>query len=96
MKNIIKSILILLVCSTSINAFSFDVKTLALVGKDKVGFINRTGKFVIKPVYDDAMPFKDGCAAVNNNGKWGFIDENGKVLETAEKKVISDKATVGI
>lgn len=30
--------------------------------------------------------------------KWSYarVDENGKVLETAEKKLISDKATVGI
>jgi hypothetical protein len=43
----------------------------------KVGFVDATGEFKIKPTYDDALPFSDGAAAVEREGKWGFIDTSG-------------------
>lgn len=55
---------------------------LAMVedGNNKKGFINRQGKMVIPFLYDDAMPFNEGYAAVSQNGKWGFISAWGTVL----------------
>lgn len=35
---------------------------------------------VIAPQYEDAGQFSDGLAAVKKNGKWGYIDEEGKVV----------------
>ena len=35
-------------------------------------------KETIKPIYQDANVFSEGYAAVKQNGKWGYIDENGK------------------
>ncbi len=45
-----------------------------------IGFVNKVGKEVIPPQYEDASPFADGFAAVKLNGKWGFIDTSGKWL----------------
>ncbi|MEX0704424.1 MAG: WG repeat-containing protein [Planctomycetales bacterium] len=42
-----------------------------------VGFMDRTGKVVIKPQFDDARPFTEGLAAVKKEGKWGYIDHSG-------------------
>ena len=34
----------------------------------------------IKPQYEEALLFSEGLAAVKKNGKWGYIDETGKVV----------------
>jgi WG containing repeat len=48
----------------------------------KYGYIDPTGKFQIKPKFDDARPFSEGLAAVKINdgegSKWGYIDKSGK------------------
>lgn len=46
----------------------------------KWGFIDKTGKYVINPQFDDATPFADGLARVKLGGKWGFIDKTGKLV----------------
>jgi hypothetical protein len=56
-------------------------KTLAPVRiGDKWGYIDRTGKFVIKPRFDDAGWFHEGLAAVKIGDKWGYIDRTGKFV----------------
>jgi hypothetical protein len=53
--------------------------------KGKWGYIDKTGKLIINPIYDDANEFKDGLAAVakidekKNEKQWGFIDKSGAV-----------------
>ena len=32
-------------------------------------------------IYDDAISFSEGLAAVKKEGKWGFVDRNGKELD---------------
>lgn len=52
----------------------------AIVQKEfSYGYIDKQGKFVIKPVYDEARDFSNGLAAVKKDGKWGFIDIDGNV-----------------
>lgn len=46
----------------------------------KYGYIDRTGEVVIAPIYDSALPFEDGIAYVEKNGKSGYIDPNGKEI----------------
>lgn len=46
----------------------------------KFGFINRTGKLIVEPIYDDAREFHEGLAAVKSDGKWGYIDNTGKLI----------------
>jgi hypothetical protein len=60
----------------------------------KVGYLDRQGNVLVQPKYDDARPFSEGLAAVNEGsttefhpgarmplprgGKWGFIDRTGR------------------
>ncbi|EAI9641912.1 WG repeat-containing protein, partial [Campylobacter coli] len=44
------------------------------------GFIDRSGKFVIKPKFDSVGKFSEGLAGVKLNGKYGFIDKSGKFV----------------
>jgi hypothetical protein len=46
----------------------------------KWGLIDKTGKEIVPPKYDNAGGFKEGLAKVKLNGKWGFIDKTGKVI----------------
>lgn len=50
----------------------------------KTGFIDKTGKFVVEPKYEQAAPFSEGLArvAVNEGGeeKMGFIDRSGQLV----------------
>ena len=46
--------------------------------KQKWGFINTQGQFVISPQYDEVDYFRpSGLCAVQKNGKWGFINKKG-------------------
>ena len=63
---------------------------------NKLGFANMEGKILVFPKYDAAYPFSGGLAAVCKgciihkdisgdysewiNGKWGFIDNTGKII----------------
>jgi hypothetical protein len=47
---------------------------------EKKGFIDRTGKWIIEPIYDYASPFSQGLAPVSIKGKWGYIDKTGEVV----------------
>lgn len=49
------------------------------------GYIDKTGKFVIKPIYDDARPFHCGRAFVSAFDEkfrsiWGLIDKTGNMI----------------
>ena len=48
--------------------------------KRKSGFIDKMGKMVIPPIFDNAYGFSEGLAAVKIDGKWGFIDKTGKII----------------
>jgi hypothetical protein len=43
----------------------------------KFGYMDETGRVVIKPQFDTAYPFAEGLAAVSIGNKAGFIDESG-------------------
>lgn len=60
---------------------------LAAVNRDiwERGFIDRTGKWVIQPVYSCAQPFSEGLALIgvrDQRGLWryGFIDKTGATI----------------
>jgi hypothetical protein len=43
----------------------------------KYGYIDRTGKTVIAPQFENTMGFNEGLAATKMNGKYGYIDAKG-------------------
>jgi hypothetical protein len=46
------------------------------------GFIDKEGRWAIKPQFDDARGggFREGFAGVAMNGRWGFINKEGKAV----------------
>src|ERR1039457_6337748 len=46
----------------------------------KTGFINKEGKLIINPQYDNASNFYDGLALVTIGSKSGYIDKEGKTV----------------
>lgn len=55
------------------------------------GYLNRNGKVVVKPKFENAYGFNFGFAAVKVNGKWGFINPDGKL----EIPAVFDSDTYG-
>jgi len=56
-----------------------------LIGAQKdglYGFIDIKNQFHwrIEPTFDEIHPFKEGLAAVKQNGKWGYIDKSGNLI----------------
>src|SRR6267142_1312691 len=58
--------------------------------RGKWGFIDRSGKMIIKPQFDEVHPpyadpeegsrfWGDGLAPVRIHDKWGFVDQTGKL-----------------
>lgn len=47
---------------------------------EKYGYINKNGKWILKPQFEEASKLSEGRAAVELNGKYGFIDSNGKYV----------------
>lgn len=45
---------------------------------DRFGFVTRSGRLLIHPNFDMVTPFRDGRAAAMRNGRWGFIDTDGR------------------
>jgi hypothetical protein len=43
----------------------------------RAGYIDRRGKWAIKPVFRSAQDFYEHLAAANVRGKWGYIDRKG-------------------
>ena len=50
----------------------------------RYGYMDRTGKTVIPPQFDDAKDFSEGLAVVKVGRKFGFIDKAGKVVITPQ------------
>jgi hypothetical protein len=46
----------------------------------KSGFVDKTGKVVVAPHWDEARNYADGMALVSTKGKRGFIDTGGRVV----------------
>lgn len=48
--------------------------------KHKWGCIDKKGRVVIEPIYDDLKDMQNGIAAANYEGRWGYIDSIGTKL----------------
>ena len=49
---------------------------------DKYVFIDKTGKEVLKPQYDNISSFSDGIAPVRIGDSWYIINKKGEILVT--------------
>ena len=58
----------------------------------KVGYINKTGKWVINPQFDAAKNFDpvSGLARVKTEGKWAYVDKNGKIIHMDDTETWGD------
>lgn len=54
-----------------------DVALFRIIENNKVGFIDSTGKIVIKPQFINAEDFSEGLASARINGTYGYIDKTG-------------------
>lgn len=61
-------------------AESSDAPIIARQAELTVGFMDRQGRVVIEPRFDDAEVFSEGLAWVKQDGKFGYIDHSGKVV----------------
>ena len=61
-----------------VRKFSEEMAAVKVSGK--WGFINKSGKEVIAPVYRVVSDFENGFARVNQNGSWGCINKEGKII----------------
>lgn len=52
----------------------------AIEENGKWGYVDKDGKVVIEPQFEEAHSFLNGYAAVKVHGKWGFINEKGKLV----------------
>jgi hypothetical protein len=48
--------------------------------RGKWGYIDKLGKTVIAPQYQEALRFSEGLASVKSDDKWGYIDKSGKMV----------------
>src|SRR4051812_42549964 len=54
------------------------------------GYIDTTGNWVIKPIYQEASAFSEGFAKVKYSGNYGFIDKKGNWITKPIYPLASD------
>ncbi len=52
----------------------------ALLPTGTWGFIDESGKVIIKPQYEGCRSFSEGLAAVRFKGRWGYVSRSGKLV----------------
>src|ERR1035441_2919000 len=61
----------------------------------KYGFIDKGGKLVVQPQFEDAGLFDHGLAPVMMGGKWGYVDRKGR-LAIAPQFDVADPFSDGL
>ena len=46
----------------------------------KYGYMDKNGKMVIEPQFEEGFEFHEGIAIVKKDGKYGFIDKTGNFI----------------
>ena len=78
---LVMCVIFLVVSITSCSKCSKQEKSVSLfpvVQNGKWGFIDKTGKIIINPQFDEVDFFSEGLCAVKIGNKWGYIDKKGK------------------
>jgi hypothetical protein len=74
-----KSILLFLCLQIFYNSYAQEYLAFARK-RDKIGYIDITGKWVIPPIFADAKIFSEGLAAAREDNKYGYIDKRGNYI----------------
>ena len=63
---------------------------------NKWGYIDKNGKRVIKPQFEDAQWFQEGLARIKLGGKWGYISKSRKMVSNPQPQIppAQEKQTV--
>jgi hypothetical protein len=67
----------------NVRLFSEDLAAFSKVDSTATiwGFVDKSGKQIINPQFNEVGDFHDGkCAVKNKEGKWGYIDKSGKIV----------------
>lgn len=67
----------------------FEIKLFPVKNGKEFQYVDRAGKIIINPQFQNATVFREGLALVqtsNENPKWGFIGEDGKYVINAQYK----------
>src|SRR6218665_3634875 len=77
-------LLVFLLSAFSASSQSREILLAPVKIGDQWGYINKTGKIVINPQFDDSWGFNEGLAVIKLGGKWGYIDKTGKIVITPQ------------
>lgn len=79
-------------------AYPFSENGLAFVKEDNGlgGYIDKSGEYVIEPIYESGSTFKFGFAAVSKNGEYIYIYKNGQKAINNTFKYASGFANCGL
>ncbi|MHB8654592.1 MAG: WG repeat-containing protein [Terriglobia bacterium] len=61
-----------------------------------MGYINKKGKFVVSPIYENAWTYFEGLAPVKLAGKWGYVDPTGKVMIVPQFEDGAPRYSIGV
>ena len=62
------------------NIYNFSDGLARIKQNGKYGYIDKSGKIVILPQFDETSDFSDGMAVIKKNDKYGYIDKNGSII----------------
>ena len=75
---------VILPCENGMTLVGINVSWVSGGVNRHFGFVDKSGHYVINPVFDDAFCFTEGMAAVRTGGAeaggWGFIDTTGRFV----------------
>lgn len=63
-----------------VREFREDLCPVRPSGQDLWGVINKSGNWVVKPVFEEAQVYSQGLLAVQKDGLWGFADRTGNLV----------------
>lgn len=61
--------------------------------KSNIGYIDKTGNFIIRPLFGYANDFHSGIASVTVNGYWGLINKKGEFII---KPIENDESSISV
>lgn len=64
-------------------ATSFSGGRASVKSGSKWGMIDRSGKFIVKPIYDFIYSLENGLARFDDKNQYGYLDASGRVVSKA-------------